>query len=157
MRLFSVFGIVLLLVCAPGFAQDTHPGGIAINFNHKAAPYLFVPTISGDSVMGVWANPSISPGSWTSSSNWVDGTAHGLDDVAAFTSAFRSADEQPNVGGAVSNAGLYFKGTGTFGWDIARNRTNALTLAANGTTISSASNLAPVADADISWTGLTTP
>jgi fibronectin-binding autotransporter adhesin len=155
MKLFSGAGIVLLLVCAPGLAQDTHPGGIAINFNHKAAHYLFAPTISGDSVMGVWANPSIGPGSWTSSSNWVTGTAHGLDYVAAFTSAFRSPDEQPNVGGAVSNAGLYFKGTATLGWDIVRNGTNTLTLTANGTTLSSASNFAPVADADISWTGAT--
>ena len=41
MKLFSVAGIVLLLVCASGFAQDTHPGGIV--YGPKAAFTISAP------------------------------------------------------------------------------------------------------------------
>jgi hypothetical protein len=41
MKLFSVAGIVLLLACAWGFAQDTHPGGIV--YGPKAAFNISAP------------------------------------------------------------------------------------------------------------------
>jgi hypothetical protein len=41
MKLFSVAGIVLLLVCGWGFAQDTHPGGIV--YGPKAAFTISAP------------------------------------------------------------------------------------------------------------------
>jgi autotransporter-associated beta strand protein len=88
-------------------------------------------TLAALNLQQVWKNTAGNT-NFNAGTSWISGTAPGAGDVAAFTSA---AVAQPNLSASVSISGLYFKGTGTTGYDLTRTSTEILTLTATGTTI----------------------
>ncbi len=77
----------------------------------------------------VWANTGTDYNAGTS---WTGNTAPGLGDVGQFSAA---PIFQPNLTASISNAGIYFSGTGSFGYDVTSSSTAiAFTLTGVGAT-----------------------
>ena len=95
------------------------------------------PSPTPDDAQQVWKNTAGNT-DFNNGNSWVSGTAPGNNDVGAFTSA---AVAQPNLSASVQIAGLYFKGTGTSGYDLTRlGITQTLTLTATATSIGNETN-----------------
>ncbi len=105
----------VLVVSVPEFAAGQDP----------------TPSPTPDDAQQVWKNTAGNT-DFNAGASWVSGTAPGNNDVGAFTSA---AVAQPNLSASVQIAGLYFKGTGSSGYDLTRTSTQTLMLTATGTSI----------------------
>jgi len=95
------------------------------------------PSPTPDDAQQQWKNTAGNT-DFNAGTSWVSGTAPGNNDVGAFTSA---PVAQPNLSASVQIAGLYFKGTGTSGYDLTRSGiTQTLTLTATATSIGNETN-----------------
>ena len=111
----------VLVVTVPEFAAGQDP----------------TPSPTPDDAQQQWKNTAGNT-DFNAGTSWVSGTAPGNNDVGAFTSA---AVAQPNLSASVQIAGLYFKGTGTSGYDLTRlGITQTLTLTATATSIGMENN-----------------
>jgi fibronectin-binding autotransporter adhesin len=117
-----------------GTLRDVFDVGLFGNISVFAGPSgskTSTVTLAALNLQQVWKNTAGNT-DFNAGTSWVSGNAPGAGDVAAFTAA---AVAQPNLSASVSISGLYFKGTGTSGYDLTRTSTEVLTLTATGTTI----------------------
>ena len=91
-----------------------------------ATAYL-VPAMRVDGAAKTWNNTGTD---YNTTGNWTGGTP-GPADVGTFTSIEVT---QPNLSASLSNAGIYFKGTGSSGYDITRTNSAAFTLTGTDST-----------------------
>src|SRR5438309_4379254 len=112
-------------------------GILVVSFPEFVAGQDPTPSPTPDDAQQQWKNTAGNT-DFNAGTSWVSGTAPGNNDVGAFTSA---AVAQPNLSASVQIAGLYFKGTGTSGYDLTRlGITQTLTLTATATSIGMENN-----------------
>jgi fibronectin-binding autotransporter adhesin len=128
----------LALATGSTFAQTFTPG----ETNTRLHP-LVAPDVNGDTIQPVPAPPGgrgddlDAARTWgntgtdfNTGSNWVGGTAPGAGDNANFTAAEVT---NPNLSSSVSIAGLFFKGTGSSGYDVTASIGTSFTLTGSST------------------------
>src|ERR1700720_2952399 len=91
------------------------------------------PSATPDDAQRVWQNTGTD---FNNNASW-SGSKPGVNDVAAFDTA---PVTQPQMTASTNIAGLYFKGTGTSGYNLTRTTTQTLTLNGTATVTTGAEN-----------------